>query len=152
MMLSNFSCEQTSMMYSHCNEAFQVITIQTAADPGEGRGGGGGGGAPPLTLNWGPKEGKIFLETGPAPYLRVWMTPPPPPPYLKVWIRHCQEHVTFAEYVIFFTCSFLEVKHYPIKWQEYWGLFMSHLDRNKLTLAICFLLNVLGRRNKLERK
>ena len=39
-MLSNFSCEQTSMMYSHCNEAFQVITIQTAADPGEGRGGG----------------------------------------------------------------------------------------------------------------
>ena len=59
-MLSNFSCEQTSMMYSHCNEAFQVITIQTAADPGEGRGGGGGG--------WPPPE----HDTGPPP-------PPPPP-------------------------------------------------------------------------
>ena len=36
MMLCNFSCEQNSIIYSHCNEAFQVITIQTAADPGEG--------------------------------------------------------------------------------------------------------------------
>ena len=31
---------------------------------------------------------KIFLETGPHFYLRIWMTAPPPPPYLKVWICH----------------------------------------------------------------
>ena len=36
----------------------------------------------------GPK--KFFWETGPPPYLRVWMTPTarPPPPHPKVWIRH----------------------------------------------------------------
>ena len=35
-----------------------------------------------------PKGPKFFfLEAGPPPYLRVWMTRPPPP-YLKVWIRH----------------------------------------------------------------
>ena len=29
--------------------------------------------------NWGPKSQKNFcFETGPPPYLRVWMTPPPP--------------------------------------------------------------------------
>ena len=40
---------------------------------------------------------KILLETGPPPYLRVWLTaapqPPPPPHYLKVWIRQCQWQV-----------------------------------------------------------
>ena len=35
MMLCNFSCEQNSMMYSHSNEAFQVITFQTVVVPGE---------------------------------------------------------------------------------------------------------------------
>ena len=111
-MLSNFSCEQTSMMYSHCNEAFQVITIQTAADPGEGRGVG-----PPPYTKLRPEGRKNFFGDRPRSLSKGLddPTPPPLPPYLKVWIRHCQEHVTFAEYVIFFTCSFLEVKHYPIK-------------------------------------
>ena len=59
------------------------------ADPGEGP---GKPGSPPYFSTkrgseW-PKN--IFLETGPTPYLRVWMTAPPHhPPYLKVWIRHC---------------------------------------------------------------
>ena len=29
---------------------------------------------------------KLFLETAPPPYLRVWMSAPPP--YLKLWICH----------------------------------------------------------------
>ena len=65
-MLSNFSCEQTSMMYSHCNEAFQVITIQTAADPGEGRGGGGGR-PTPLHKTEARRKEKFFWR--PAPLL-----------------------------------------------------------------------------------
>ena len=40
-MLCNFSCEQNSVMYSHSNETFQVITFKTMADPGEGTGGPG---------------------------------------------------------------------------------------------------------------
>ena len=59
----------------------------------------GAGGPPPLVFrpNWGPKDRKNFLKTGPPPFLRVWMIahpfppPPHPPPatHLTVWIRHC---------------------------------------------------------------
>ena len=54
--------------------------------------------SPPLSFHYsggsrrggpgGPKKGpkKVFLETAPPAYLRVWITPPP---YLKVWIRQC---------------------------------------------------------------
>ena len=46
------------------------------------------------------------METGPPPYLRVWLTAAPllPPPfnYLKVWIRHwtfnMHEHVVDKTY------------------------------------------------------
>ena len=54
-------------------------------DPGEGS-----EGPAPLFFSIkmrpeGPK--KIFFETGPPPYLTVWMTAPPPPsPYLKDWM------------------------------------------------------------------
>ena len=52
---------------------------------------GAGGTRPPSPLifrpNWGPKGQKNFLETGPPPYLRFWMTTPN---YLKVWIRQCK--------------------------------------------------------------
>ena len=45
---------------------------------------GAGGTRPPSPLifrpNWGPKGQKMFLETGPPPYLTVCMSPPPPPP------------------------------------------------------------------------
>ena len=88
MMLCNFSCER-------------VITFQTVVDPGEGP---RGPEPSPLFLDQteAQRGKKIFLGDRPLPYLRVWMTVPPPPappphPYLKVWICHCQKHVTFAE-------------------------------------------------------
>ena len=49
---------------------------------------GRGPGGPPLS--------PLFLDqtqTGPPPYLRVWMTAPPPSTNLKVWIRQCQWQV-----------------------------------------------------------
>ena len=54
-----------------------MFILFSVADPREGP----GGPAPPYFSTKmrpiGPK--KIFLETGPPSYLRVWMTAPPPP-------------------------------------------------------------------------
>ena len=54
---------------------------------------GAGGTRPPSPLIFrptgGPKGQKMFLETGPPPYLTVCMSPPPPN-YLKVWICLCK--------------------------------------------------------------
>ena len=43
--------------------------------------GGGRGGRPPLFLNQtkARRAQKMFLETAPPPFLRVWMPGPPPP-------------------------------------------------------------------------
>ena len=43
------------------------------------------GGAPPLFLDQtdAQRAAKMFLETFPPPYLRVWMTAPPPPPLIS---------------------------------------------------------------------
>ena len=63
-------------------------------------GSGGSRGGLPLIFrpNWGPKGRKnSFGRPPPPPYLRVWMTAPPSPPapiYPKVWIRHCQVHLS----------------------------------------------------------
>ena len=78
-MLCNFSCERNSMMCSHSNEAFQVITFQTVVDSGEGP---RGPEPSPLFLDQteAQRGKKIFLGDRPLPYLRVWMTVPTPTP------------------------------------------------------------------------
>ena len=70
------------MMYSHSNEAFQVITFQTVVDPGEGP---RGPGPSPLFLDQTEaRRGKNFFGGDrPLPYLRVWMTAPPPHPLIS---------------------------------------------------------------------
>ena len=49
------------------------------------------GACPPLFLdqNEARRAEKNIFETGPPPYLRVWMARSPLPPYLKVWICQC---------------------------------------------------------------
>ena len=51
----------------------------------EGVWGGGGDPQPPLFVDQSEAQRakKRFLETGPPPYLRVWMTAPSPRPHLS---------------------------------------------------------------------
>ena len=58
--------------------AMSGFRICKVADPGVGP-----GGPPPLFLDQTEArraEKKFFWETGPPPFLRVWMTALPPPP------------------------------------------------------------------------
>jgi len=85
----------------------------------------------------GPK--KIFFETAPPPYPRVWLTPffwdCPPPPYLKVWICHCW----WRGRVKLLASGLLEI---DIKWTLYilYLLWYQCLSKHGQDILRCFNL------------
>ena len=80
---------------------------------GGSRGGtrGGRGGLPLIFRpNWRPKGQKIFFETAPPPYLRVWMIPPLseglyPPPQEPITRRHWVDRLIEFRFEILVTGS-----------------------------------------------
>ena len=68
---------KVNRVVKNTNSCIRLYSLENTAvaDPGKGP-------VSPLTFgpNWGPKARKFFSSRPPpAPYLRVWLTPPPPP-------------------------------------------------------------------------